>query len=278
MPSPRFPTIIGQAAPATMEVSFRFYEELNDFIAPARRHRNFTLACPAASTVKHAIEAIGVPHTEIELILIDGISVGFGERLRSGNHVAIYPKFESLDISPLLRLRNHPLRVTRFVADAHLGGLARLLRMAGFDTIYDNHFADAEIERIADSDRRIVLSRDRELLKRRSISRGCYIHALKPDAQLAEIIARLDLAGSLSPLSRCLECNVPLEAVAKAQVIERIPPSVRERHQRFSTCGACRRIFWEGSHWQRMRERLARAVAAAGNGRGESLPHGDDKE
>lgn len=255
-------------ASTTMTVSFRFYEELNDFIAPERRQRSFTHCCPAESTVKHVIEAIGVPHTEVELILIDGVSVGFGERLRSGNRVAIYPKFESLDISPLLRLRDHPLRRTRFVADAHLGGLARLLRMAGFDTIYDNHFADAEIERIAGDDGRIVLSRDRELLKRRSISHGCYVHALKPDAQLAEILARLDLANSLHPLSRCLECNIPLEAVDKAQVIERIPPNVRLQHQRFSTCGACRRIFWEGSHWQRMRERLKLAVAVAGNGRG----------
>ena len=268
MPSPPPPAITGQTASATMTVSFRFYEELNDFIAPERRQRTFSLACPAESTVKHAIEAIGVPHTEVELILIDGIPVGFGERLRDGHRVAIYPKFESLDISPLLRLREHPLRLTRFVADAHLGGLARLLRMAGFDTIYDNHFDDAEIEHIAESDGRIVLSRDRALLKRRSITHGCYVHALKPDAQLAEILARLDLTGSLRPLSRCLECNVPLETVAKAEIIERLPPSVRQQHHRFSTCGACRRIFWEGSHWQRMRERLAQAVDAAGNGRG----------
>jgi uncharacterized protein with PIN domain len=263
MPSPTRPASDGQSASASVTVSFRFYEELNDFIAPERRQRTFTHACPAESTVKHAIEAIGVPHTEVELILIDGVSVGFGERLQEDNRVAIYPKFESLDISPLLRLRDHPLRRTRFVADAHLGGLARLLRMAGFDTVYDNHFADAEIERIADRDGRIVLSRDRELLKRRSISHGCYVRALKPDAQLAEILARLDLAGSLHPLSRCLECNVPLEAVDKAQVVEHIPPNVRQQHQRFSTCSSCRRIFWEGSHWQRMRERLTLAVEAA---------------
>lgn len=262
MPSPTPPASDGQSASASVTVSFRFYEELNDFIAPERRQRTFSHACPAESTVKHAIETFGVPHTEVELILIDGVSVGFGERLHEGNRVAIYPKFESLDISPLLRLRDHPLRRTRFVADAHLGGLARLLRMAGFDTVYDNHFADAEIERIADHDGRIVLSRDRELLKRRSISHGCYVRALKPDAQLAEILARLDLTDSLHPLSRCLECNVPLEAVDKARIVERIPPNVRQQHQRFSTCCACRRVFWEGSHWQRMRERLARAVEA----------------
>lgn len=263
MPSPR-PPAAGETASVPMTVSFRFYEELNDFIAPERRYRTFELACPAEATVKHVIETTGVPHTEVELILVNGVSVGFAERLRGGDRVAIYPKFESFDIGPLLRLRTRPLRVTRFVADAHLGGLARLLRMAGFDTLYDNGYDDAEIERIAGGDGRIVLTRDRELLKRRSISHGCYVHALNPTAQLAEILARLDLAGRIRPLSLCLECNVPLEPVAKAQVADRLPPSVREHHQRFSTCRVCRRLFWEGSHWRRMREKLAQAVAAAG--------------
>jgi uncharacterized protein with PIN domain len=154
------------------------------------------------------------------------------------------------------------LRVTRFVADAHLGGLARLLRMAGFDTVYDNALDDAEIERISGSDERIVLTRDRDLLKRRSISRGCYVYAQKPAAQLSEILTRLDLAGSLRPLSRCLKCNAPLVSVDKAQVIDALPPRVRDRQHDFSTCQVCRRVFWEGSHWRQMRERLAKAVAA----------------
>lgn len=252
----------GAERPVT--ASFRFYEELNDFIAPERRYRSFELDCPPAATVKHVVEALGVPHTEIELILRNGASVGFGEHLCHGDRVAIYPKFESLDISPLLRLRARPLRVTRFVADAHLGGLTRLLRMAGFDTLYDNHFADAEIVRLAGAEGRIVLTRDRELLKRRGVSHGCYVHALKPAEQLAEILARLDLAASLRPLSLCLDCNVPLQPVAKAAVADRLPAAVRERQQRFSTCSVCRRVFWEGSHWHRMQEKLAQAVLAAG--------------
>lgn len=264
MPSTKPPAAVAAPGSPTVTASFRFYEELNDFIAPAYRYRSCELACPAEATVKHLIEVLGVPHTEVELILVNGHSVGFAERLQNGDRVAIYPKFESLDIAPLLRLRPRPLRVTRFVADAHLGGLARLLRMAGFDTVYDNHFEDAEIERIAGDESRIVLTRDRELLKRRSISHGCYVHTLKPAEQLAEILARLDLAGSLRPLSLCLECNAPLEPIAKAQVVDRLPLAVRERQQRFSTCQVCRRIFWEGSHWQRMHERLALAVAAAG--------------
>lgn len=253
--------------PGTVTASFRFYEELNDFIAPQRRYRDFELACATHASIKHVIEAIGVPHTEVELILINGVSVGFAERLQNGDRVSIYPTFESLDIGPLLRLRAQPLRVTRFVADAHLGGLARRLRMAGFDTVYDNHFDDAEIERVARHDVRIVLTRDRALLQRRSISHGCYVHALKPTAQLAEILARLDLVDRVRPLSLCLECNVPLQPVDKARVIDILPPSIREQQQQFSICTVCQRVFWEGSHWRHMRDQLAQAIVAAGGAR-----------
>lgn len=262
MPNP--PAAAADATPSVVTANFRFYEELNDFIAPERRYRDCEFSCPLDATVKHVIEALGVPHTEVELILINGHSVDFAARLHDGDRVSVYPTFERFDIGPLLKLRSRPLRVTRFVADAHLGGLARLLRMAGFDTVYDNHFADAEIERIAGGESRIVLSRDRELLKRKSITHGCYVHALKPALQLAEILARLDLAASMRPLSLCLECNLPLERVDKRLVADRLPHSVREKQQRFSTCTRCRRVFWEGSHWQRMRERMALAGAAAG--------------
>lgn len=266
MPSPTqsaMPAADTARAPAMVTASFRFYEELNDFIAPERRRRDFDLDCAVAASLKHVIEAVGVPHTEVELILVNGVSVGFEQRLQPGDRVSVYPKFESFDIGPLLRLRCQPLRVTRFIADAHLGGLARLLRMAGFDTVYDNHFDDAEIERLAGSDGRIVLTRDRDLLKRRSITHGCYVHALKPAAQLVEILARLDLTARVQPLSLCLECNAPLRSVDKTQVIDTLPPNVRRGQQRFSTCNVCQRVFWEGSHWQHMRERMARAVAAA---------------
>lgn len=250
--------------PASVLASFRFYAELNDFIAADRRSREFVFACAGDASVKHVIESLGVPHTEVELILVNGVSVDFARRLHDGDRVSVYPTFEAFDVTPLLRLRTRPLRVTRFVADAHLGGLARLLRMAGFDTVYNNHLDDAEIEHIVTHDGRIVLTRDRELLKRRGISHGCYVHALKPAEQLHEILVRLDLAGSVQPLSLCLECNAPLRPVDKALVSDALPPGVRERQQRFSTCGVCRRVFWEGSHWQHMRQRLALAVSAAG--------------
>ena len=233
--------------------TFRFYEELNDFLAPERRKREFAAPCARAATTKHMIEALGVPHTEVELILVNGESVGFDHVLRDGDRVAVYPKFEAVDITPLLRVREHPLRSLRFVADAHLGGLAHLLRMTGFDTLYDNHFRDDAIEAIAAREGRIVLTRDRELLKRRWITHGCYVRALRPAEQLREVFARLDLARSARPFTLCLTCNAPLRGIDKALVLDRLPPSVRVRYDRFSTCDRCRQVFWEGSHWQRMR-------------------------
>jgi uncharacterized protein with PIN domain len=233
--------------------TFRFYEELNGFIAPERRGRTFDCCCARAATTKHMIEALGVPHTEVELVLVNGESVGFDRLLADGDRVAVYPKFETFDVTPLLRVREQPLRDPRFVADAHLGGLAHLLRLTGFDTLYDNHFHDDEIERIALAQGRIVLTRDRELLKRRDITHGCYVHALRSQAQLRELFQRLDLARAARPFTRCLSCNAPLRPLDAALAAPRVPPRVRALHDRFVTCDACGRIFWEGSHWRRMR-------------------------
>jgi uncharacterized protein with PIN domain len=236
--------------------TFRFYEELNDFLAPDRRKREFTCPCARAATTKHMIEALGVPHTEVELILVNGESADFNRILRDGDRVAVYPRFEAMDVTPLLRVRDYPLRETRFVADAHLGGLAHMLRMMGFDTVYDNQFHDDSIVAIAEQDGRIVLTRDRELLKRRTITHGCYVHALKTEEQLREIVERLDLAHSARPFTLCLHCNAPLHPIDKASVFERLPPRVQANYERFSTCDVCGRVFWEGSHWRNMRRVL----------------------
>ncbi|GLQ90104.1 Mut7-C RNAse domain-containing protein [Dyella flagellata] len=236
--------------------SFRFYEELNDFLAPALRRREFRQRCARAATTKHMIEALGVPHTEVELVLVNGQSTGFSQILRDGDRVAVYPKFETLDITPLLRVRAQPLRVTRFVADAHLGGLARLLRMCGFDTLYDNHFQDERIVEISLEQERIILTRDRELLKRREVTHGCFVHALKSPQQLREVVTRLDLAASARPFSLCLQCNVPLHDIDMAAVRRRVPASVLQRQDRFVACDRCHRVYWGGSHWRHMRDFL----------------------
>ena len=235
-----------------VSATFRFYEELNDFLPPERRQRVFTCNCARAVTVKYMIEALGVPHTEVELVLVNGESVGFERAILDGDRVAVYPRFESLDISPLLKVRAHPLRVLRFVADVHLGGLARLLRMSGFDTLYDSRFDDGEIAAIAASQGRIVLTRARELLKRRIISHGCYVHALKPALQLRELFQRLDLARSARPFSLCVHCNLPLHVVDIEQARAQVPPRAAWLYSRFLGCDGCHRLYWEGSHWRNM--------------------------
>jgi len=242
--------------------TFRFYEELNDFLAPRNRRHDFDRACARAATVKHEIEALGVPHTEVELVLVNGESVGFERIIRDGDRIAVYPKFEAFDVSELLCVRGAPLRTPRFVADAHLGGLARLLRLTGFDTVYDNAIHDDDIERLCVEERRIVLTRDRELLKRRTITHGCYVRSLRPEPQLREVFARLDLAGLARPFSLCLACNVSLRSVDKTQVEARLPPSVRAHYESFSCCDSCGRVFWEGTHWQRLRRIVGEALAA----------------
>ena len=243
--------------------SFRFYQELNDFIAPARRGREFEFVCAREASVKNAIEAIGVPHTEVEVILANGSSVDFSYRVCEGDRISVYPMFEAFDIEPLLRVRERPLRDPRFVADAHLGGLARLLRMLGFDTLYDNQADDAQIRRVAADERRTILTRDRDLLICRDVTHGCYVHALKPEEQLREIVERLQLAGRALPFTRCLHCNLPLAPADKAQIVDRLPPAVAERHDAFRQCPGCARVYWPGDHYRRMSEMLHGLVSEA---------------
>ena len=234
--------------------SFRFYEELNDFLPRTRRKRSFAHAFPGGATVKHLIEALGVPHTEVELILANGESVDFSYAVREGDRVSVYPVFESLDVTPVLRPRARPLRRTRFVADAHLAGLARYLRLLGFDTRCDNGCTDGEVARISAEEARIVLTRDRALLMRRSVSHGCYVRETRPRCQLEEIVARLDLYRAIAPFSRCLRCNGELAPVANEAIDDRVPPRSVALYRRFWSCGGCGRIYWEGSHWRRMSE------------------------
>jgi uncharacterized protein with PIN domain len=234
----------------------RFYEELNDFLPEARRKVAFAVDVDRARSVKDAIESVGVPHTEVDLILVDGQSVDFAYRLRGGERVAVYPMFESLDISPLLRLRPMPLRSPRFVADGHLGKLARNLRMAGFDTLYGNDWDDDEIVRISALQARTILTRDKGMLRRGDVNRGYFVRAIEGAAQLAEVLTRLQLERLVAPFTRCRECNTPLVDVSQDQVLDRIPEKVRGLYDRFKRCPGCERVYWEGTHFQRMREVL----------------------
>lgn len=232
--------------------SFRFYEELNDFLPPSRRKRRFDHVFRGPVSIKDAIEALGVPHTEIELIFVNGRSVRFSHRLRDGDRVSVYPVFEALDITPLLRLRPRPLRVSRFVLDTHLGALARYLRLLGFDTLYRNDYDDAELARIAREQRRILLTRDVGLLKRSLVTRGYFLRQVRPLRQVREIVERFDLRGQARPFRRCIRCNGLLGTIGRRALAGRLDVRILERHQRFRRCRSCGQIYWPGSHYARM--------------------------
>jgi uncharacterized protein len=231
---------------------FRFYAELNDFLPPARRGVAFLHEFGGRPSVKDVVESLGVPHTEVDLILADGESVDFSWTLRDGARVSVYPVFESIDITPVLRVRPSPLREVRLVLDVHLGRLARYLRMLGFDALWPGDAPDEELARISAAEHRILLTRDSGLLKRRIVTHGYRVRALDAPGQLAEVVRRLDLFRAISPFRRCLRCNVLLETVRKDDVLDELPRRVRERHDAFRRCPTCRRVYWAGSHVARM--------------------------
>ena len=233
--------------------SFRFHGELAEFLPRSRRNTAFDYACARAATLKNAIEALGVPHTEAALLLVNGAPATLPRIVREGDSIEVYPW-------PRRPERAAP-QALAFLADAHLGGLARFLRMLGYDTLHENAISDRDIRRIAASEPRVVLSRDRELLKCRDIAQGCYVHGLRAEEQLREVAARYDLVSRARPFTLCLACNVRLESVAKQAVLGRLPPAVAASRERFMHCVRCDRVFWEGSHFARMQAVLGRVLA-----------------
>jgi uncharacterized protein len=242
------------------QVSLRFYAELNDFLPLELRQRAFEQSVKTTQSIKHLIENLGVPHTEVEIILANGRSVGFEYLPQDGDRISIYPLFERLDVTPLLRLRATPLRHPRFLADAHLGKLARHLRLLGFDTLYFNDVGDGRLAEISVQERRILLTRDRALLMRREITHGCFVHAIDPRGQLEELFLRLDLFRLVSPFSRCTLCNGCLARVDKSQIIEELPKRAGQLYTEFWRCSDCAKIYWKGSHYRRL-VRFVEAIA-----------------
>ncbi|HRY15752.1 MAG TPA: Mut7-C RNAse domain-containing protein [Candidatus Competibacteraceae bacterium] len=233
--------------------SMRFYEELNDFLPQERRKVCFSHAFQRRASIKDMIEAQGVPHTEIELILVNGCSVDFSYIVQDGDRISVYPMFETFDMRSMIRVRPYPLRISRFVLDVHLGKLARYLRLLGFDTLYRNDYEDAELAHLASEERRILLTRDRDLLKRAVVTRGYYVRAVDPRRQIEEIIERFDLQQAIQPFQRCVRCNGRLSATTKQQVWERLPPETRRSVDEFWACEACGQVYWEGSHMPHIR-------------------------
>ena len=232
---------------------FRFYAELNDFLPAGKRQLAFDYSFTGSPSIKDAIEAVGVPHPEVDLVVVNGASVGWDYHLASGDDVSVYPVFEAMDISHIVRLRPKPLRVTRFVLDVHLGRLARWLRMLGFDSVYDTGYDSVQIIEHAVDERRIILTRNRELLKNTRVTHGYWVRTTNPRAQIEEVVRKLDLRSQFAPFTRCMECNGEIIERTAAEVADQVPPKARERAESFYQCSECRRVYWEGTHVERMR-------------------------
>jgi uncharacterized protein with PIN domain len=233
-------------------VDVRAYAELNDFLPPESRGVTVRRPFRGHQTVKDVLEAMGIPHTEVDLILVNGSSRGFGHRPSVGDRIAAYPMFEALDVGSIARLRPAPLRDTRFVVDVNLGRLARLLRVLGFDVWWSSDADDATLAGVSLHEQRILLTRDRGLLKRRAITHGLFVHSQDGEEQTLEVLRRLDLAQRLAPFTRCVRCNGALAAVPKEEVTDRLEPLTRQVYAEFSRCTQCGRIYWAGSHHDRL--------------------------
>jgi uncharacterized protein with PIN domain len=234
------------------EAELRFYAELRDFLADpgGRLVRRFD----GSPSVKDLIESSGVPHTEVDLVLVNGEPVDFAARVRDGDRVSVYPVFESFDVTGVTRVRDRPLRTTRFVLDVHLGRLARYLRLLGFDTDYAPERDDRDLVRKSRDEGRILLTRDVELLKHGALTHGYFVRSTEPRSQLLEVVRRLHLSRSIAAFSRCMACNGLLGPVEKSRVEAELPHGVRRRHDRFWQCGDCRRVYWRGSHHGRLED------------------------
>jgi uncharacterized protein with PIN domain len=198
------------------------------------------------------IESLGVPHTEVELILVNGEPVDFSHIVRDGDQVSVYPMFETFDATPVLRLRPAPLREPRFVLDQHLGKLAAHLRLLGFDTLYRNDYDDATLARVSSTEHRILLTRDRGLLKRSAVTHGYFVRQTDPQQQVVEVLQRFDLRRLIAPFCRCIRCNGLLRATSKEQVATYLPPHTQEYYDEFHICEQCGQVYWKGSHYQHL--------------------------
>ena len=249
--------------------TFRFYASLNDFLPYARRGVAFEHAFNGRVSLKDMVESLGVPHTEVDLVLVNGEPVGFEVIVQAGDRISVYPLWRSLDISAVTRVRPAPPDGARFVLDVHLGKLAAYLRLLGFDALFPEDYDDANLARIARDEGRILLTRDRGLLKRGMVRYGYCPRTTNSRQQLQDVLRRFDLFDQIAPFTRCLRCNGRLEPVDKAAVYAELPPHTRATYDEFKRCTACGQLFWKGSHYAHMARLVELARMDSGDESGE---------
>lgn len=239
------------------QANFHFYGSLNRFLSPTHRHAAFDFQFEAPRSIKDIFEALGVPHTEVAVLLVNGKPVDFGYHVQDQDQISLYPTSESPESGPIQPI---PAGEARFVADVHLGRLAAYLRMLGFDTLYPDDYRDEELARLSSVERRILLTRDRGLLKRSVVTQGYYVHEIKPWQQLAEVLQRFDLFDAVASFHRCTQCNGLLKVVSKEAVADKLMPNTRAYYTDFRQCQSCGKVYWKGSHYEAMEQFLERLM------------------
>lgn len=239
--------------------SISFHGELNDFVSSSKRNQPIAASFRGRASVKDVIENLGVPHPEIGLIVANGESVDFSYLVGADDRIDVYSRHGAPDVLSLVR----PPRLdeARFVLDAHLGKLAKDLRMLGFDTLYRNDYDDAELARISSEEKRILLSRDLGLLKRGIVRYGRFVRATDPWQQVSEVLRVFELFDAIRPFQRCMRCNGLLQPVDKATILDRLELKTRLYYNEFRTCPVCGAIYWQGSHYQHMQQLIAQIGA-----------------
>jgi uncharacterized protein len=246
----------------------RIAEPLRLFLSAAHRGDEVGLTPDGTSSLGHVVEALGVPLTEVGRLVVAApgglpAEVRPSHRPGPGDVVVVEPVRRPQRVEPW---------PPRFLLDVHLGTLARRLRVLGIDAAYDNAAHDDALVRVAATQQRVLLTKDRGLLRRRALERGAYVHGSQPDEQLRDVLERF--VPPLAPYTRCTACNGPLEPVAKETVLDVLEPGTRRRYDRFSRCADCGAVYWRGAH----AARLDAVVAAAGVGHDERAPWPEERD
>lgn len=231
------------------QINIRFFSELNDFLQPDQRNNNFNLEVKKNRSVKDLIESIGVPHTEIDLIIVNAESVDFSRLIKGSEQIEVYPNSNIVDITPLIHNQPEPSPEQGFVLDVHLGKLAAYLRMFGFDTLYRNDYDDPTLAEISANENRILLSCDRKLLMRKQVNYGYIIRSDKPRQQIIEVLTHFKLFNVRPEFKRCITCNGIIQSIKKQQIESQLLPLTRKHYDNFYQCNSCKKIYWEGSHF-----------------------------
>jgi len=235
-------------------VWLNLHGDLDFFIRPESRPQRIERCLHEKTSIKDVVESCGVPHPEVDLILVSGQPVDFHYTLGTDADIELYPV--GTGIPGFKEQRLQATTTSRFVADGHLGKLARHLRLLGFDVAYDPKADDRQLLRVMERENRALLTRDRRLLMHAVVKTGYYPRSQNADEQTVEVIRRFNLLDSIAPFTRCIRCNGLLRNVSKAEIVERLEPLTNIYYEQFQQCTDCEQIYWPGSHFSKLQKRL----------------------